>query len=66
MTARGVVLLEDWMAENVTTDPVDASILAAKFVADGAVSGFTLTDMVLDEATVEDYVRDAIMHVSQE
>ena len=51
MTAKGVEFLQDWIAKNITKDPVDAGLLAAKLVADAAVSGFTLADLELDSET---------------
>ena len=65
MTTRGVDFLEEWMAENVTTDPVDAGLLAAKLVADAAVSGLTLADLELDPETVEAYIREAMVHLAE-
>lgn len=66
MTARGVDFLEGWIATNVTSapkEPDEAGVLAAKLLAEAAVSGFTLADMDLDEDTVEDYIRNIIVHV---
>jgi hypothetical protein len=65
MTARGVDFLEAWMGEHVTGEPGDAGLLAAKLVADAAVAGFTLADMELDEATAEDYIRNAMVHLAE-
>ena len=65
MTARGVDFLEDWIAKNITKDPVDAGLLAAKLVADAAVSGFTLADLELDPETAEGYIREAMVHLAE-
>ena len=65
MTARGVDFLEAWMGEHVTGEPSDAGLLAAKLVADAAVAGFTLADMELEDATVEDHIREAIKHLGE-
>ena len=68
MSAPGVDFLEGWIASNVTSeskDAADAGMLAAKLLADAAVAGFTLADMELDEETVEDYIRDIIVHVGE-
>ena len=62
MTARGVEFLENWMGENVTSDPVDAGLLAAKLLADAAVAGFTLADLGLNQETAETYIREAMVH----
>ena len=68
MTARGVDFLEGWIASNVTSgakDQADAGKLAAKLLAEAAIAGFTLADMGLDEDTVEDYIRNIIVHVAE-
>jgi hypothetical protein len=68
MSARGVDFLDGWIATNVTSeskDAADAGLLAAKLFAEAAVAGFTLADMELDEDTVEDYVRNIIVHVGE-
>ncbi len=65
MTARGVDFLEIWIGENLTSQPADAGKLAAKLLAEAAAAGFTLADMELDEASVEDYIREAIVHVGE-
>ena len=65
MTARGVDFLEDWMAKNVTKDPVDAGLLAAKLVAEATMGGFTLADLELDQETVESYIREAMVHLAE-
>lgn len=67
MTGRGVDFLEHWIASNVTAAPGDlanAGNLAAKLLAEAAVAGFTLADMELDEDTVEDYIREAMVHLN--
>jgi hypothetical protein len=68
MTVRGVDFLDGWIAANVTSeskDAADAGLLAVKLVAEAALAGFTLADMELDEDTVEDYIRDIIVHVGE-
>lgn len=65
MSAKGVDFLQDWIGKNVTGDNADAGMLAAKLLAAAAVAGFTLADMELDEATVEDYIRDASTYVGE-
>jgi energy-converting hydrogenase Eha subunit B len=65
MTARGVDFLEVWIGENASADPSDAGVLGAKLIAEAAVAGFTLADMELSEETVEDYIREAIVHLAE-
>jgi hypothetical protein len=62
MKARGVDFLEIWIGENLTDQPADAGKLAAKLLAEAAAAGFTLADMELDEETVEDYIRETMVH----
>ena len=66
MTARGVDFLDDWLARNVSgvlVDPAKVGVLAAKLLADGLAAGFTLSDMGVDEETVEDYIREVIVYL---
>jgi hypothetical protein len=66
MTARGVDFLERWIGANVRvglSGPGDADILAPKLLADAAAAGFTLADLELEDAMVEDYIHDAIAHL---
>ena len=67
MTARGVDFLEKWIGKRVRSETTlaDAGWLAAHLIAEAAVAGFTLADMELEEATVEDYVREAITHLAE-
>jgi hypothetical protein len=65
MTARGVDFLEIWIGENMTAVQSDAGLLGAKLIAEAAVAGFTLADMELSEETIEDYIRDAIVHFGE-
>lgn len=65
MTARGVDFLEIWISDNVTADQSDAGLLGARLIAEASVAGFTLADMGLSEETVEDYIREAIVHVAE-
>ena len=68
MSTRGTDFLDGWIASNVTSksnDPANAGLLAAKLLAEAALAGFTLADMELDEDTVEDYIRDIIVHVGE-
>ena len=68
MSAQGVDFLDGWISSNVTSkhnDPANAGVLAAKLLTEGAVAGFTLADMDLDEETVEDYIRNIIVHVGE-
>ena len=66
MTARGVDFLEIWVGENlILANPPTPVELAAKLLAEAAVAGFTLADMELSEDTVEDYIRDAMVHLAE-
>jgi hypothetical protein len=68
MTTRGVDFLERWIGANVRvglSGPADADILAPKLLADADVAGFTLADLELEDAMVEDYIRGAITHLAE-
>jgi hypothetical protein len=58
---RGADFLDVWIDASITGEPgeqANAGLLAAKLVADAAVSGFTLADMGLDQETAETYIRE--------
>ena len=68
MTLRGGDFLEGWIVENITSeanDPSNAGLLAKKHLTEAAAAGFTLADMELDEDTVEDYLRNILVHVGE-
>lgn len=67
MTTRGMDFLDRWIGANVRvglSGPDDADILAPKLLADAAAAGFTLADLELEDAAVEDYIRKAIAHLA--
>ena len=67
MTTAGVDFLEKWIGKRVRveTTKADAGWLAAHLLAEATVAGFTLADMELEDANVEDYVREAIVHLRE-
>ena len=67
MTARGIEFLENWIEKNVTAggppdDPLTASILATRCIAEAAAEGFTLEDIKPDTGSVESHIADAMVH----
>jgi hypothetical protein len=68
MTGRGVDFLEKWIGANLKgslSGPADADILAPKLLADAAAAGFTLADLELEDAMVQDYIREAIKRFAE-
>jgi hypothetical protein len=65
MTARGVEFLEIWLKKNVTAgappeDPLTASALAMRCIAEAAAEGLTLEDIKPDTGSVESHIADAM------
>ena len=66
MTAHGVEFLENWIQQNVSTgappdDPLTASVLATRCIAEAAAEGFTLEDIKPDTGSVESHIADAML-----
>ena len=66
MTARGVEYLNEWIRENVPPVPVtgDAPIraLAQRLRDDASTAGYTIADLEIEGAQVEQFIREAIAH----
>jgi hypothetical protein len=70
MTARGLEFLENWIQKNVTSgeipdDPLHASALANRCIADAAAEGLTLEEIKPDSGSVESHIFDAIVHLAE-
>ena len=70
MTARGVDFLENWIQKNVTAgeipdDPLHASALATRCIAEAAAEGLTLEEIQPDSGSVESYIFDAMVHLAK-
>ena len=70
MTARGVVFLETWIQKNVTAgvlsdDPLHASALAMRCIAEAAAEGLTLEEIQPDTGTLESHIFEAIVHLAE-
>lgn len=69
MTARGVDFLETWIQKNVTSgvisdDPLHASDLAMRCIAEAAAEGLTLEEIKPDTGSVESHIAEAMVHLS--
>ena len=66
MTARGVKFLETWVSEKVPllpfTDDGMVRALTIKLKDDAISAGLTMQDLELDEAIVEQFIKEAILH----
>ena len=67
MSSRGIKFLESWIQKNVTAggppdDPLSASALAMRCIAQAAAEGLTLEEIKPDTGTVESHIADAMVH----
>ena len=70
MSARGVDFLENWIQKNVTAgappnDPLGASVLAMRCIAEAAAEGLTLEEIKPDSGSVESHISEAMVHVGE-
>ena len=70
MSARGVDFLENWIQKNVTAgappdDPLSASVLAMRCIAEAAAEGLTLEEIKPDSGSVESHISEAMVHVGE-
>lgn len=70
MTARGIEFLENWIEKNVTAlnpsdDPMRASNLAARCIAQAAGEGLTLEEIKPDTGSLESHIHDAMVHLAE-
>ena len=66
MSARGIEFLENWIQINVKAgappkDPLSASALAMRCIAEAATEGLTLEEIKPDTGTVESHIADAMV-----
>ena len=65
MTARGVDFLKTWVSEKVPllpfTDDGMVRALTLKLKGDATSAGLTMQDLELDEAIVEQFIKEAIL-----
>ena len=65
MTAQGVKFLETWVSEKVPllpfTDDGMVRALTLKLKGDATSAGLTMQDLELDEAIVEQFIKEAIL-----
>jgi len=68
MSDRGAAFLQLWLERNVLTLSLDrdqAPRLAEKLAADMTEEGLELKDLDIRARSVEDYIRDIIVHVGE-
>ena len=66
MTARGVNFLENWLRQNVLPnagDRTQVQKLAQKLVFDAVAADLRISELVLGDSDVEQYILDAIVHL---
>ncbi|HEX7109558.1 MAG TPA: hypothetical protein VF224_10000 [Aestuariivirga sp.] len=70
MSVKGVDFLQNWIAKNVTAgappdDPLSASVLAMRCIAEAAAEGLTLEEIKPDSGSVESHISEAMVHVGE-
>ena len=66
MTTRGIDFLEDWVSKNVKAggppdDPMHASNLATRCIAQAAAAGIAFEEIQPDSGTLESYIAKAMV-----
>ena len=70
MSVKGVDFLQNWIAKNVTAgappdDPLSASVLAMRCIAEAAAEGLTLEEIKPNSGSVESHISEAMVHVGE-
>jgi hypothetical protein len=70
MSARGADFLENWIQKNVTAgappdDPLSASVLAMRCIAEAAAEGLTLEEIQPDSGSLESQIFDAMVQLAE-
>ena len=70
MSGRGTEFLENWIQKNVTAldpsdDPLRASNLATRCIAEAAAEGITLEEIKPETGTLESQIFDAMVHLAE-
>jgi hypothetical protein len=70
MTARGVEFLENWIVKNVpaanpSDDPLRASDLTMRCIAEAAAEGITLEEIKPESGSIESHIFDAMVHLAE-
>ena len=70
MSARGIEFLQNWIEKNVKAgappdDPLSASNLAMRCIAEAAAEGLTLEEIKPDTGSVESHIFDAMVHLAE-
>jgi hypothetical protein len=69
MSAKGADFLENWIQKNVTAgappdDPLTASVLARRCIAEAAAEGLTLEEIKPDTGSIESHIAEAMVHLN--
>lgn len=70
MTRRGIDFLEDWVSKNVqagppSDDPLHASNLATRCIAQAAAAGIVVEEIQPDSGTLESYIAKAMLPLDE-
>ena len=70
MTARGAEFVKKWVAKNVTAldpsdDPMRATNLAMRCIAEAAAEGITLEEIQPKTRSLESLIFDAMVHLAE-
>jgi hypothetical protein len=67
MTARGVDFLKKWTSDKVRAQPRRkmAKKLGEQLRIDAAAIGLTIDELEIDKSSVEQYIFDAMLHLSE-
>jgi hypothetical protein len=70
MKARGADFLEKWIQKNVTAgdppdDPLTASVLATRCIAQAAAEGLTLEEIQPDSGSIESRIAEAMVRLDE-
>ena len=70
MSARGVEFLENWIQKNLPRggppdDPLNASVLAMRCIAEAAAEGLTLEEIKPDTGSVESHIAEAMVTLAK-
>jgi len=70
MTASGVEYLNEWVSENMPPLPITGDVLiralAQKLRDDAAAAGFSIADLEIENSQVEQFMRETIMHLTEQ
>ena len=70
MNGHAIDFLENWIQKNVTAlsasdDPMRASVLAMRCIAEAAAEGITHEEIKPDTGSLESHIFDAMVHLAE-